>query len=109
MGSDGFTVSPSSLMQQSNDWYGYAGQLGQMGIEIGGTEWTGPDYGLFAPVIGPYQQACQQIAQWCTQGQMQTIAVGSALAQAAGMYQSADNNAGSNTGKTGRLIRLLNN
>ena len=46
-------------------------------------------------VFAPYNQVCQEVSQWCDQGQAQMQAIGNALVTAARNYQTTeDTNAG---------------
>jgi hypothetical protein len=94
MGSGGFSVHRQALLDQAAFWDTQAAAMGGYGREATGAMWHG-EAGIFASVVNPYNQVCQEVSQWCDQGQTQMRAIGGALVTAARNYQTTeDTNAG---------------
>lgn len=101
MGTGGLSVHRQSLINQATFWDSQASSLGQDGHQATGAMWHG-EAGIFASVVNPYNQVCQEVSQWCAQGQTQMQAIANALATAAKNYQSTENtNAGLSAGAVG--------
>lgn len=98
MGSGGFSVHRQALLDQAAFWDTQAAATGGYGREATGAMWHG-EAGIFASVVDPYNQVCQEVSQWCDQGQTQMQAIGGALVTAARNYQTTeDTNAGLSSG-----------
>jgi hypothetical protein len=94
MGSGGISVHRQALLNQATFWDAQAAATGGYGRQAAGAMWHG-EAGIFASVVNPYNQVCQEVSQWCDQGQAQMQAIGNALVTAARNYQSTeDTNAG---------------
>jgi hypothetical protein len=89
-GSDGFSVNLSSLISQAGTWNSQADQMRTVIQQIATVDQVGHADGVFAPVARQYNTACAQVSLWCCQGEMQMLAIASALQKAKWSYQSAD-------------------
>lgn len=94
MGSEDISVHRQALLNQAAFWDVQAATTGGYGHQATGAMWHG-EAGIFASVVDPYNQVCQEVSQWCGQGQTQMQAIGGALVTAARNYQTTeDTNAG---------------
>ena len=72
MGSGGFSVHRQDLINQAGFWDAQAVSMGGYARQATGAMWHG-EAGIFASVVTPYNQVCQEVSQWCDQGQAQQV------------------------------------
>ena len=84
----GFSVHRDSLNSQAQFWDGCSQMMGIYSLETA-AEYTGHP-GIFGSVIGPYNQVCREVAQWCAQGQKQMQDIADALVTTVANYRDSE-------------------